>query len=191
MNTLKILFAFILMIFHSAAFSRETDTDFSIALVSNMDEGLFLYTDKSSLENQSVYTCFNDPLDESHNRCLSLKSEDFKITDKYNVVYDSLDDKTTYTFLYSSKLTQLEHFTYELSIAIIYPNNPSQKNTMKIKGALNQSEISFNGNKVNITNCYSSEGIHIFNKDDIKKYHLYYYLGFDVISDCPDELFEE
>lgn len=188
---LRILLLSTLLFYHGTAFSSETPADFSIGLVSNEEEGLFLYTDKANLASQSVYTCFNDPIDENNNRCLSLNGEDFTISDKHNVVYDSIDDKTTYTFIYNKKLTQLEQFRDELSTSAIYHNNPNQKDTVKITGALNQSEIIFNSSKVNITNCYSSEGIHIYDKNNINKFHLYYYLGFDVISDCPDELFEE
>ncbi|OAT45822.1 hypothetical protein M997_2634 [Proteus hauseri ATCC 700826] len=188
---LRVLILFVLFGHQSIAFSSNGFSDASIGLIANKNDGLFLYTDKAMLADQSIYTCFNDPIDKNNNRCLSLKGEDFDITDKDNVVYDSVDDKITYTFLYNKKLTQLEHFMDELSTSVIYSNNPNNNNTIKITGALNQSEIIFNNDKVNITNCYSSEGIHIFNKDDINKYHLYYYLGFDVISDCPDELFEE
>lgn len=188
---LRVFVLFVLLGYQNIALSSDTSNDFSLGLVSNKEERLFLYTDKATLAAQSVYTCFNDTTDKNNNRCLSLKGDDFILSDKHNVVYDSVDDKTTYTFFYNKKLTQLEHFMDELSISVIYPNNPKQENTVKITGALNQAEIIFNTNKVNITNCYSSEGIHIFNKDDINKYHLYYYLGFDVISDCPDALFEE
>ncbi|MBG2874140.1 hypothetical protein I4902_00595 [Proteus alimentorum] len=187
----RALILLVLLGYQTVALSSDRSNDFSIGLVSNKEEGLFLYTDKATLAAQSVYTCFNDTTDKDNNRCLSLKGEDFTLSDKHNVVYDSVDDKTTYTFIYNKKLTQLEHFMDELSTSVIYPNNPNQENSVKITGALNQSEIIFNNNKVNITNCYSSEGIHIFDKDDINKYHLYYYLGFDVISDCPDTLFEE
>lgn len=191
MNMLRVLSLFTLLIFHGVAVSNETSNTFSIGLVSNQDEGLFLYTDKANLADQAIYTCFNDPNELKNNRCLSLKGKDFKITDKYNVVYDSIDDKKTYTFQYNEKLTQLAHFTDELSTSVIYPNNLNKKNIIKITGTLNQAEITFNNNKIEITQCYSSEGIHIYDKNNINKFHLYYYLNFDVTSDCPDELFEE
>ncbi|MEQ4987653.1 hypothetical protein ACBQ20_05005 [Proteus vulgaris] len=186
--------AFILFTFlgyQSIALGSNSSNNFSLGLVSNKEEGLILYTDKPTLAEQLIYTCFNDPTNKNNNQCLLLQGKDFNITDKYNVVYDSIDDKITYTYLYNKKSTQLVDFMDELSMSVIYPNNPNQENSIKITGALNHSEIIFDHQKINITNCYSSEGIHIFNKDDISKYHLYYYLGFDVISDCPDKLFEE
>lgn len=188
---LRAILLFILLGYQHVAFSSNGSDDFSIGLVSNKEDGLFLYTDKAILTGQSVYTCFNDLTDKNNDRCLSLKGEDFTISDKHNVVYDPVDDKITYTFIYNKKTMQLAHFMDELSVSVIYPNNPKQENAVKITGVLKQVEITFNENKVNITNCYSSEGIHIYNKDNLKKYHLCYYLGFDVISDCPDELFEE
>lgn len=173
----KLLIALSLIISPYWIQAKEFIPSFAIGIVTSKGARLLISTTKSSLRDDIVLIC--SPLKRI---CKPILSESLTVVGGNEYVEDVETNKSIYTYSFLDDMS-----LNNIDIAIIYP----KLNAREINVTFGDKEgvfITCNAFKARVTFCTSTEGVHIYSEP--KKYHLYYALGYEVMANCSEGVYE-
>ncbi|EPO3374185.1 hypothetical protein [Enterobacter hormaechei] len=157
--------------------ANELNSSLAIGIVTRDNSSLLISTTKKSLRDDIVLIC--SPVNRV---CKSILSESLVVVGANESVEDVATGKNIYTYslLDDKSLTDID-------IAIVHPKASTGKVNVTF-GVENNILVTDNKHKYSISLCASNEGVHIYS--DPKKFHLYYSLGYEVMANCSEGLYE-
>lgn len=156
--------------------ANELTSSLAIGIVTRDNSSLLISTTKKSLRDDIVLIC--SPVNRV---CKSILSESLVVVGANESVEDVATGKNIYTYsiLDDKSLTDID-------IAIVHPKASTGKVNVTFGG--DNILVTANKHKYSISLCASNEGVHIYS--DPKKFHLYYSLGYEVIANCSEGVYE-
>lgn len=173
----KLLIALSLIISPYWIQAKESFPSFAIGIVTSEGARLSISTTKDSLRDDMVLIC--SPLKRI---CKPILSESLTVVGGNESVEDVETNKSVYTYSFLNDMS-----LNNIDIAVIYPKS----NASEVNVTFGDKEgvfITGNAFKYRISFCTSTEGVHIYSEP--QKYHLYYALGYEVMANCSEEVYE-
>lgn len=173
----KLLIALSLIISPYWIQAKEFIPSFAIGIVTSEGARLLISTTKDSLRDDIVLIC--SPIKRI---CKPILSESLTVVGVNESVEDVETNKSVYTYSFLDDIS-----SNDIDIAVIYP----KLNAREINVTFGDKEgvfITANAFKIRISFCTSTEGVHVYSEP--KKYHLYYALGYEVMANCSEEVYE-
>lgn len=175
---------FILYCFSGLTFALDTNI-LSIGFFSYSLNEKILYSTETDLNNKMVTVCVNNLYNNSEIKCYKLKGRDFQKTEQGNDGYNSKNGLPLVKYNYRGELNDDND---GLFFAFVYSKNHKPEIHFTAQDSSNFT-IKYSHLTLKLATCLSTEGLYFYDKNKPNNLKLYYSLGYDVESNCPEYLY--
>ncbi|MTC09966.1 hypothetical protein GKR51_17845, partial [Providencia sp. wls1948] len=161
------------------------DNSLSIGFFSYSPNEKILYSTENDLNNKMVTACVNNQYNNSEFKCYNMNGNDFQKTEKGNDGYNLINNLPLVKYNYKKKL-------HDDSDGIFFAYIYDKGHKVKIHFTAQDPSsftVNYNNHTLKLATCLSTEGLYFYDKNKPNNLKLYYYLGYDVESSCPEYLY--
>lgn len=162
------------------------DNSLSVGFLSYFSDDITLYSTESDLNDKIVTSCFQNRHENNNEvKCFNMNGRDFQKTEQGNDGYNLKNGLPLVKYNYKE---ELHDDNDGLFFAFVYSKNQKAEFHFTAQDSSNFT-VKYSHLTLKLATCLSTEGVYFYDKNKPNNLKLYYSLGYDVESSCPEYLY--